>query len=213
MGSSLSHSLCSSCLNSEHSLGWRSRLTLLAMVNPSDPGAAADDLGRLLGPQRGWDGAGVLAWMPLSPKPPVGLVYMLAGSPVMGPGWLSVHRELVPLPERTSPSHPEWAGGGGLEDPQQKAPQGLPKMAMGALGLEIQAWGPPASNGGAFLGKREETSQFDPQSEPPPSRATAPYPLGHAGFPWGVQVWASLWTGRSVGTSEARVEGRYPRSS
>lgn len=101
------------------------------MVNPSDPGAASDDLGRLLGLQRGWDGAGVLAWMSLSPKPPVGLVYMLAGSPVMGPGWLSVYRELVPVPERTSPSHPEWAGEGAWRIHSRKPPRVSPRWQWG----------------------------------------------------------------------------------
>lgn len=56
---------------------------------------------------------GALAGMPHSPEPPVDLVHSQVPQ-----GWAQGGRLCTvswpPLPERTGPSHPESAGGGGL---------------------------------------------------------------------------------------------------
>lgn len=145
----------------------------------------------------------ILAQVTLSPQPRVGLEHRCAGCPVMGQGACLCILSWSPSPRRTGPS-PQSGLWKGAWRPARRPP-GSPQNDNGVQGSEIQTCGPRASDGGAVLGKREETSQAEPQSEP-----LLPGPQLHTLESAGA---GQPWARPRMGMSEARLERRPPRSS
>lgn len=165
------------------------------MINPSDPGAAVDSLGRLLNLRRRWDGTVGRGASGLDAPQPQAVcgTGALAGSSVMSPEGLSIPRERVP-PSRKVQAPPTQSGLGEWVRRPVRTGQGTslglaagrspesPKMTPGALGLEIQVRGPRASDGAVSWRKRH--LPFDWENwRCPPATATAPHPLGLAASP------------------------------